>query len=317
VAKQPRDACLKPTPIHSSEKPYCINGNNNYKRLNHGKESKTKIKCTVCEMTFTRKLSLKQHMRIHTGEKPFACKICEERFVSNSHMHFHIKTKHKNTQNIIEHTNIKPKKERRNNYTDETLSCGICNDSFTDLGDCLNHEQTHIKSYSKRMSSKYKIKLDIKDNDTDIKTEGKTKNENIEDQDIKMNSNEIDASEIIKKEEFEIKNIVETKCSLILKTRRKRNSKTNNECSVCGLTFSRKFSLKQHMRIHTGEKPFPCDICDKRFVSNSHMSIHKRKTHKITLKIVKKVKTECSPIFEVVDPSKEILIFFIKKVLLL
>lgn len=38
-----------------------------------------------------------------------------------------------------------------------------------------------------------------------------------------------------------------------------------NQCKGCGRYFSSMKGLQQHVVIHTNEKPFVCDICDKAF----------------------------------------------------
>ncbi|XP_061436693.1 zinc finger E-box-binding homeobox 2-like, partial [Lethenteron reissneri] len=50
----------------------------------------------------------------------------------------------------------------------------------------------------------------------------------------------------------------------------------SHKCAVCGRDFKSKHHLKEHFRIHSGEKPYGCPICKKRFSHSGSYSSHKR-----------------------------------------
>ncbi|CAG5129361.1 unnamed protein product [Candidula unifasciata] len=54
------------------------------------------------------------------------------------------------------------------------------------------------------------------------------------------------------------------------------SNKPIHSCSYCGLVLSSANALVEHKRIHTGDRPFACHICNKRFTQKAHLNIHKR-----------------------------------------
>lgn len=62
------------------------------------------------------------------------------------------------------------------------------------------------------------------------------------------------------------------------RTRGRRGAKYQNQCSTCGKYFKKPSDLIRHVRIHTGEKPFRCEVCSREFTVKSTLDSH-HKTH--------------------------------------
>ncbi|XP_053610813.1 zinc finger protein 436-like isoform X2 [Plodia interpunctella] len=77
--------------------------------------------CSVCQRRFIQKINLKNHMMTHTGEKPYVCQICRSSFIAKSDF-----KRHMNTHN-----------EERN------FECGLCHRKFTQLPYLKAHISTH------------------------------------------------------------------------------------------------------------------------------------------------------------------------------
>jgi len=51
------------------------------------------------------------------------------------------------------------------------------------------------------------------------------------------------------------------------------------ECDVCEKRFTTAGNLQRHKRIHTKEKPYECDVCEKRYRHAHSLKHHMRTQH--------------------------------------
>lgn len=61
------------------------------KKLEDISDSPNDTQCTYCDKICTSAVTLKRHIRMHTGEKPFQCNICQKEFADNSNYHRHMR----------------------------------------------------------------------------------------------------------------------------------------------------------------------------------------------------------------------------------
>nr|XP_026483108.1 zinc finger and BTB domain-containing protein 41-like isoform X2 [Vanessa tameamea] len=52
-------------------------------------------------------------------------------------------------------------------------------------------------------------------------------------------------------------------------------------CPHCGRAFETNRILNNHVRTHTGERPFVCDVCSAKFTQKTALVVHQRSIHKI------------------------------------
>lgn len=108
---------------HSCDKPFV----QRQKLLRHVKvhTGYKPFDCKICKKTFASTETLNQHMKLHSGEKPFKCDICGKCFRGSSSLKIHIRT----------HTGEKP------------LKCKICGRKFSESSNLNKHMKTHNKGF--------------------------------------------------------------------------------------------------------------------------------------------------------------------------
>jgi len=215
------------------------------------------VSCAVCQKVVHYR-SMTRHMRLHTGEKPFACDMCEMQFVEKSKLKMHQRTHHTDlpfpcdacdlqfgdkTQLIL---------HKQCHTADRLFSCDTCDRKFIQLGHLTDHMRTHTgeRVFTCYICSKQFVKSN------DLKRH------------VRKHTGERPYSCELCDKQFV------TSCKLKAHTRIHSGEKPFS-CGSCTMQFRLRSALNKHLLIHTSESSLcSCAFCDRKFSSTDDLLDH-------------------------------------------
>ncbi|XP_054870529.1 zinc finger and BTB domain-containing protein 41 isoform X2 [Amphiprion ocellaris] len=242
--------------------------------------SKKTLKCPKCDKTFDRAGKYESHTRVHTGEKPFQCDICLQRYSTKSNLTVHKK----------KHASDAPfqKKEHK---------CPFCNKLHASKKTLAKHVRRfhpdHIQEFltkRKRKSEGWKCAICLK---TFTRRPHLQEHMILHTQDRPFKCSFCDEyfkSRFARLKHQEKYHLGPFPCEICGRQfndtgNRKRHiecthgGKRKWTCFVCGKSVRERTTLMEHLRIHSGEKPHLCSICGQSFRHGSSYRLHLRVHH--------------------------------------
>lgn len=279
--------------------------------------TEVRIKCEICTLVFKKKSNLLQHQRIvHMNDRRFTCDTCGRKFAYKTDFTRHQQWIHLNVYSFLchicgalfkvqralqRHVAVVHNKQKTGGH----YKCEICQKTFTTKNTLIIHHRSHTGEHpymcevcgklfkadsARRTHVMLKHNVDVKQKSAkvpSVKCEvcGKA---------FKWKSSLKEHERIHTKERpflcricgksFAHRNVMSAHVKSIhnVDDVRKTRAEPKHKCTICEKTFWQKSKLVQHIGVHTGEKPFVCNICGRSFRQRPSLRMHMKNIHELS-----------------------------------
>ncbi|XP_018542457.1 uncharacterized protein zgc:66448 isoform X2 [Lates calcarifer] len=243
------------------------------------KPKKCRLVCKECGKRFTRRETFNLHRHFHAHEDelmPLTCKECGLSFQHRSSL-----IKHRNEHKEKEEQLVTPKKEVQTKE-EGSFECAECGRIFSAVDKLRDHNcsNTVEKPYHCPLCrQEFQFKVSV------------TKHMMTHSQESMFTCPECNqtfpntiALRFHQRCHTALKPYECPECGMVFKhysvmedhRRKHTDSARSHLCNICGKTFKYSSLLHQHQYLHTGQKPFRCPECGKKFAFAQNMKAHCR-----------------------------------------
>ncbi|KAL5014983.1 hypothetical protein ScPMuIL_009253 [Solemya velum] len=269
------------------------------------------IRCEQCGKVFLEMHEYRIHLRSHTGERPFRCGTCGKAFKQSSHLYGHMKI-HFGDKDYI--CSICNKSFSKCSALKKHM---FVHGEYIESGANLEQAAGEIDSEKNKRPPSPSINLSIQGDHCSTNSDESKKGEQLADIDEHSKEDDVEkyggstddegdisAAKLPHVDHGSTENVVPQESLVPVQSRSlslvevkfekkesKKSKKTKvsnslslaghllaNECEVCGKIMSSKSSLRKHLYLHSGKKPYKCGVCNKSYPHSwyltSHMKFH-------------------------------------------
>lgn len=273
------------------------------------------IKCNTCKKKFNNLSASIIHTR-HKCKEIYPCKSCPNIYITSLKLENHVKSTHENNiceicRKVFKSYMLLKKHIRYTHNKERHFTCDICNKGLIDITALRVHKESHKPKGEKRLYKVAKPKRTYGTGTVKLSTKvceicgltfksnqlyylHKRYNHNPDKVVKKFKCGQCDYS-AFSSAQIKAHTRVHTgerpyKCPHCPSAFKLSNALKyhvnsihlhlkNHQCKICGKKLADSMNLRAHVRRHTGERPFVCDICPEAFFEARPLRRHKAKFH--------------------------------------